>query len=115
MNLTRTAALGVNAEQASAISHPVFRLGQNIATFSNDVERLSGRVLLRPSYRDGPTFPVLVITGAWLTVKEQQAAVYAHRLAASGFAAVTFDFRTWGESEGLPRQVESARLKVSDL
>jgi uncharacterized protein len=92
-----------------------FRPGENIASFTNGGERLSARVFLPASYRAGQELPTVVVTGAWLTVKEQMPAVYAKRLAAAGFAVVTFDFRTWGESEGWPRQLESARLKVSDL
>ncbi|MFD2166998.1 alpha/beta hydrolase [Thalassotalea euphylliae] len=42
--------------------------------------------------------PVVVVTGAWTTVKEQMAAVYAKALADKGYAALTFDFEGWGES-----------------
>lgn len=42
--------------------------------------------------------PLVIVTGAWTTVKEQMPDVYAKGLLAKGFAALTFDFRGWGES-----------------
>jgi hypothetical protein len=59
--------------------------------------------------------PALVVTGSWTTVKEQMPAEYAKRLAAAGYAALTFDFRGWGESSGLPRQYESPARKAQDI
>lgn len=115
MTMATLAALAAHSTRSGAQTTPTFNPGENVASFNNGGDRIAARVFLPPSWRDGQTLPVVVITGAWLTVKEQQPAVYAKRLAADGFAAVTFDFRTWGESEGLPRQVESVRLKVSDL
>lgn len=40
---------------------------------------------------------------------------YAPLLANAGFAALTFDFRGFGESEGEPRAVESAMSKAADI
>ena len=39
----------------------------------------------------------------------------APALAHAGFAALTFDFRGCGESEGEPREVESPRAKADDI
>ncbi|MEV1167644.1 alpha/beta hydrolase [Nonomuraea sp. NPDC049784] len=59
--------------------------------------------------------PAVVVAGAWTTVKEQMAGLYARRLAERGFAALAFDFTGYGESDGEPRDVESPSLKVRDL
>lgn len=61
------------------------------------------------------TLPAVVVTGSWTTVKEQMAATYAQRLARAGFAALTFDFRGWGESSGGPRWYESPARKTEDI
>ncbi|MGC4000855.1 MAG: alpha/beta fold hydrolase [Anaeromyxobacter sp.] len=74
--------------------------------------RLVGR-LFGPAGR--ATGPGVLVTGSWLTVKEQMPAVYAARLAEAGFTALTFDFRGFGESDGPARDVESAAAKVEDL
>ena len=59
--------------------------------------------------------PALVVTGSWITVKEQMPAEYAKRLAEAGYAALTFDFRGYGESGGAPRQYESPARKSKDI
>ena len=50
--------------------------------------------------------PSVVVTGSWLTVKEQMPRTYALRLAEQGITAFTFDFTGFGQSTGAPRQLE---------
>lgn len=59
--------------------------------------------------------PVVIVTGAWTTVKEQMPAVYAKALAEKGYAAVTFDFRGWGQSEDAIRYLEDPTRKTQDI
>jgi acetyl esterase/lipase len=40
---------------------------------------------------------------------------YAERFAAAGFAALIFDYRYFGESEGLPRQLVSVKQQREDI
>ena len=53
--------------------------------------------------------------GSWLTVKEQMPDLYAARLAAAGFTALTFDFAGFGASGGVPAQTELPARKAGDL
>jgi uncharacterized protein len=92
-----------------------FQPGQNRVTFTSEGEPMVGNLYLPASYQPGDKLPVIVVTGAWTTVKEQMPAVYAQRLADRGFAAFAFDFRYWGESGGEPRQYESPAAKVQDI
>jgi fermentation-respiration switch protein FrsA (DUF1100 family) len=62
----------------------------------------------------GP-WPAVVLTGPFAGVKEQVTGGYAERFAERGFAALAFDHRNWGASEGEPRQHEDATAKVDDL
>lgn len=74
---------------------------------------LAGRL-----HRRGPTFerrPGVVVTGSWLTVKEQMADLYATELARRGFAALTFDFSGWGSSGGDLRHAELPTRKIADI
>jgi uncharacterized protein len=57
----------------------------------------------------------VIVTGSWLTVKEQMALLYARRLASLGYAAFVFDFAGFGESGGEPRQAEIPARKIEDL
>jgi hypothetical protein len=57
--------------------------------------------------------PAIVVTGSWLTVKEQMPELYATRLAERGYTAFTFDFSGFGESAGEPRQTEIPERKIA--
>lgn len=59
--------------------------------------------------------PGVVVTGSWLTVKEQMATTYGEALAAAGHTVLIFDFAGFGESGGEPRQVERPERKIADL
>lgn len=59
--------------------------------------------------------PAVIITGSWLTVKEQMADTYATALADRGYTVFTFDFSGFGESGGEPRQAEIPARKVADI
>jgi uncharacterized protein len=59
--------------------------------------------------------PGVVVSGSWLTVKEQMADLYAARLARLGYTALTFDFAGFGQSQGSPRQTEIPARKTEDI
>jgi uncharacterized protein len=59
--------------------------------------------------------PAIVVTGSWLTVKEQMPDLYAARLAERGFTVFTFDFAGWGASGGNPRHAEVPTRKIEDI
>ncbi|SDU16085.1 alpha/beta hydrolase [Jiangella alkaliphila] len=59
--------------------------------------------------------PAVLVTGSWLTVKEQMADLYAAELAARGYTAITFDFAGFGESAGESRQFELPTRKIADM
>jgi uncharacterized protein len=59
--------------------------------------------------------PAVIVTGAWLTVKEQMPHTYAEVLAARGYTVLTFDFAGFGESGGSPRQAEIPARKIADI
>ena len=83
-------------------------------SFESHGAKLAGRLYL-PSLPDGQRPPVIIVMGSWMTVKEQMPANYAPLLAEAGSAALTFDFRGFGKSEGSPREVESAQRKAEDI
>ncbi|WP_040780981.1 alpha/beta hydrolase [Nocardia pneumoniae] len=83
-------------------------------TFDSDGVLLVGR-LYRPADAGDTRLPAVVVTGSWLTVKEQMPQVYARRLAEQGFTALDFDFTHYGESGGEPRDLESPARKSRDI
>ena len=59
--------------------------------------------LYTPDEASGP-FPVVVMAGGWCYVKELVQPDYARVFVDAGMAALVFDYRTMGTSEGEPRQ-----------
>src|SRR5690349_11819894 len=74
---------------------------------SQEVEFQSGGVTVRGDLYlpegEGP-FPVVVMAGGWCYVKELRQPQYAEEFVARGFAALIFDYRNIGASDGEPRQ-----------
>ncbi len=71
--------------------------------------------LFRPIDNAAGPRPIVVVTGSWTTSKEQQANFYARQLADNSIAALTFDFRGFGQSEGDPRDWENPARKIEDI
>jgi len=76
--------------------------------------RLAGE-LFRNTDRLDVREPAIIVTGSWLTVKEQMPETYALRLAERGYTVFTFDFTGFGASQGSPRQAEIPDRKIADL
>jgi predicted acyl esterase len=72
-----------------------------------DVEFKSSGITLRAHLylpeSDGP-FPAVVMAGGWCYVKELVQPEYAKMFAGAGIAALVFDYRNFGDSDGEPRQ-----------
>ncbi|MBE9211529.1 alpha/beta hydrolase [Plectonema cf. radiosum LEGE 06105] len=98
-----------------AIAANNYKPGINRVTFQSEGEKLVGNLYLPASYKPGDKLPTVVVTGAWMTIKEQMPATYAQKLADEGFAAFAFDFRTFGESGGKLRGLESPTEKIKDI
>ena len=82
--------------------------------FPADGASLVGRVYRNVDELMTPQ-PAVVVSGAWLTVKEQMPRTYALRLAEQGITAFTFDFTGFGQSGGAPRQLEVPTRKIADI
>lgn len=79
--------------------------------FLSEGDRLVGDLFLP----EGEPAGAVVTTGPLTSVKEQAAGVYARAMAERGYAALAFDHRTFGESEGAPRQLEDPLGKAADI
>jgi len=102
-------------KEVIAAKSSTFKAGTNRVTFSSEGEKMVGVLYLPKTYKSGDKLPTVIVTGAWMTIKEQMPSIYAQRLADRGFAAFVFDFRTWGESGGKLRGFESPSAKIADI
>ena len=83
--------------------------------FMSNGDRIVGDLFIPDTGGADTPGAALVVTGAWMTVKEQMPARYAREMASRGFLALAFDFRGWGESGGERRQFESPAAKIADI
>lgn len=67
----------------------------------------------RPSADQGP-HPVVVMAGGWCYVKELVQPEYAKVFAGAGIAALVFDYRGFGTSDGEPRQHIDPWAQIDD-
>lgn len=69
-------------------------------------------------YRPGEGFeepsPIVVMAHGFGGTREGRLGAYAERFAAAGIAALVFDYRSFGESEGSPRQMLSISRQHED-
>jgi uncharacterized protein len=70
--------------------------------------------LYRPSGTTGPA-PAVVLGTGFSCVRDQGLDGFAERFAAAGYVALAFDYRHFGDSEGQPRQLASARRQRQDF
>ena len=84
-------------------------------SFKSEGLELVGNLYYPPNYNEGEKYPAIVCSGSWTTVKEQMAGLYAERFAKEGFITLAFDFRNYGESEGVPRAWENPTMKIQDI
>lgn len=83
-------------------------------TFESDGLLLVGNLYKPFDYRDGETYPAILVGGSWTTVKEQMGGLYAEAFARQGFITLAIDPRYFGESEGEPRFWENQETKIAD-
>ena len=84
-------------------------------TFTSGGETVIGNLFIPVGVDAANPGQATVVTGAWTTIKEHHAGLYAAELAKRGQIALAFDFRSWGESGGATRSLESPELKIEDI
>ena len=65
-------------------------------------------------YRPAQATSCVVLAHGWTGVREQRLDAYAERFAAAGLAALVFDYRHFGASDGQPRQLLDIRRQHAD-
>lgn len=105
----------VKTEGQEVVNKTVKREDMKTINFKSEGLNLVGNLYYPPNYEGGKKYPAIVSSGSWTTVKEQMAGLYAERFAKEGFITLAFDFRNYGESEGLPRAWENPEMKIQDI
>ncbi len=107
---SRRIAASASVTMESPTSRPI--------RFTSTNATISGTLHLPDGSPAGAKLPLVVVTGAWTSVKEQMPDTYARALVERGYAALTFDFRGWGQSGDLPGNIrfkEDPTAKIEDI
>ncbi|WP_238419604.1 alpha/beta hydrolase [Gordonia sp. 'Campus'] len=81
------------------------------SAFESRGTRCAARIYL-PS--GDASVPVIVMAHGFGSVRELRLPAYAARFAEAGYAVVLFDYRTFGDSDGTPRQVLDIPSQLQD-
>jgi dienelactone hydrolase len=68
--------------------------------------------LYRPDGVERP--PIIVMGHGFAAIRALRLHEYAERFAQAGYAALVFDYRGWGDSDGQPRRVLNVRAQHAD-
>lgn len=82
-------------------------------TFKVDGLILKGWLYL--PYDTAKSAPCIVLNSGFCGTKDFLLEKYALRFVEAGFAALTFDYRHFGESQGEPRQIYSVSKQIKDI
>ena len=82
------------------MENSTFKPGKNIVQFGSEGQKVAAHLFLPDDYEAGKKYPATTVTPPVTGVKEQTGGDYAKAFAKRGFAALVFDPRGWGESEG---------------
>jgi fermentation-respiration switch protein FrsA (DUF1100 family) len=107
-------AVGLVMSSCSAQSAQDGEIRVERVEFSSGGEGIVGDLYVADGVSRTRPGPAIVVTGAWMTVRQQMAARYARKLAERGYTALVFDYRGWGESGGDRRQYEDPHAKTVD-
>lgn len=80
-------------------------------TFSSEGTRCAAW-LYRPDGVENP--PIVVLAHGFAAFRELRLDAYAARFARAGYAALVFDYRHWGDSDGQPRRVLDIAKQQAD-
>jgi uncharacterized protein len=100
---------------ATTLAAKAGEFSKQAVSFKVDGQTIRGDLYLPKGAGANARVPAMVVGGSLTSVKEQMPASYAQELASSGIAALAIDYRHYGQSEGLPRQLESVESKKADL
>lgn len=99
----------------STVAEGINVLGSKSVSFQNGSIKMAANLYYPPNYDSTKKYPAIVVSHPWGGVKEQTAGLYAQQLAKHGFITLAYDASHYGESEGLPRDLENPADRVQDI
>lgn len=101
--------------EPSTVAEGINVLGSKNVSFQNGSVKMAANLYYPPNYDSTKKYPAIVVSHPWGGVKEQTSGLYAQQLAKHGFITLAYDASHYGESEGLPRDLENPADRVQDI
>lgn len=70
--------------------------------------------LHRPAGESREVMPAILMLHGWGGIQDAFTVSFYEEFTRAGYVVMTFDYRSWGDSDGLPRQTISARQRMWD-
>lgn len=101
--------------QPVTVADGINTIGSQKVSFQNGAIKMAANLYLLEDYDHAKKYPAIVVSHPWGGVKEQTSGLYAQQLAKRGFITLAFDASHYGESGGMPRDLENPADRVQDI
>lgn len=109
-------SLGIFGVAAPASAAPGGQVATERVTFKNRINiDVAGDLYLPANIDKSKKYPAVVVGHTFTGVKEQTSGLHARKLAELGYITLAFDASFWGDSGGLPRNIEVPEIRVEDF
>lgn len=111
------AGLGATSTaQAVAPPAPSDKVTVERVTFKNRISiDVAGDLYMPKNIDPSKKYPAIVVGHTFTGIKEQTSGLHAQKLAELGYIALAFDASFWGDSGGMPRNIEVPEIRVEDF
>lgn len=99
----------------STVADGINVTGSKSVSFQNGAIKMAANLYLPADYDSTKKYPAIVVSHPWGGVKEQTSGLYAQQLAKRGFITLAYDASHYGESGGIPRDLENPADRVQDI
>ncbi|URO01182.1 alpha/beta hydrolase [Leclercia adecarboxylata] len=114
-SLLITSAAYAEQTQPTTVAEGINTMNAKKVSFQNGDVKMAANLYLPPNYDSAKKYPAIVVSHPWGGVKEQTSGLYARQLAKRGFITLAYDASHYGESGGLPRDLENPADRVQDI
>lgn len=102
-------------KQPVTVADGVNTIGSQKVSFQTGAVKMVANLYLPENYDRSKKYPAIVVSHPWGGVKEQTSGLYAQQLAKRGFITLAYDASHYGESGGMPRDLENPADRVQDI
>jgi uncharacterized protein len=95
-------------------SKTVYKPGKNIISFDSGGIKIIGHLYIPKNFDASKKYTAVIFDGPMTGLKDQVVGLYANEISNSNILSLVYDHSYYGESEGMPRQLENPEKKVAD-